>query len=258
MKRLFALSLCLCILTGLLAACAAAPTLAPTATAEPTATPVPSTPIPAPAEAVSKLHWFGTSAILYNGSQKIYFDPISLAGPVPLADIILITHAHTDHWSVSDLKKIVGPNTTLIIAPAVSVAYEAAKDELGIPATILEEGKTTEVNGVSIEAVPAFDTTYHRQGTGGVGYIVSVDGLSVYHAGGTAAYPEMAQYKPDIAILPMYSTAGVTDMMKLIPAKVFVIEHTSYYGAQAVGKLAKKDVLADDQTVADLKDGPLP
>lgn len=252
MKHLFALLLCFCLLT----ACTAAPTLAPTATAEPAATPVPPTPIPAASDVVSKLHWFGTSAILYNGTQKIYFDPISLAGTFPPADIVLITHAHTDHWSVNDLKKIIGPNTTLIISPNVSVAYETAKDELGIPATILEEGKTTEVNGVSVEAVPAFDTTYHRQGTGGVGYIVAVDGIRIYHAGGTAVYPEMSQYKPDVAILPMYTTAAVTDMMKLIPAKVFVIEHNSYYAAQAAGKLAKKDVLADDQMVADLKDGP--
>ncbi len=254
MKRLFALFLLFCLLAGSLTACAT-PTLAPTAV--PTSTPVPSTPTASPADALSKLHWFGTSAILYNGSQKIYFDPVTLAGTLPPADIILITHAHTDHWSVKDLKQIIGKNTTLIISPAVSVAYEAAKAELGIPATILEEGKTTDVNGVSIQAVPAFDTTYHRQGTGGVGYIVSVDGVRLYHAGGTAAYPEMAQYTCEVAMIPMYSTAAATDMMKLIPAKVFVIEHNSYYAAQAAGTLAKKDFLADDQTVADLKDGPL-
>jgi hypothetical protein len=45
-------------------------------------------------------------------------------------------------------------------------------------------------------------------------------------------------------------------MMRLIPAKVFVIEHNSYYAAQAAGTLAKKDFLADDQIVANLKDGP--
>ncbi len=250
MKRLCALFLLFCLLAALLTACAAPATLVPTA--QPTPTSAPSA-----ADVVSKLHWFGTSAILYNGSQKIYFDPITLDGTLPPANIILITHAHTDHWSVPDLKKIIGPKTTLIISPAVSVAYEAAKAGLGIAATILEEGKTMEVNGVTVEAVPAFDTTYHQKGTGGEGYIVTVDGLRIYHAGGTAVYPEMAQYKPDIAILPMYSTAGVTDMMKLIQAKFFVIEHNSYYAAQAVGTLAKKDFLADDQIVADLKDGPL-
>ncbi len=258
MKRILTLFLSCCLLASWITACAAPATPTPASTTEPTPTPVPPTPALSPVDAVSRLHWFGTSAILYNGSQKIYFDPISLAGTLPPADIILITHAHTDHWSVNDLKQIIGPNTTLIISRAVSVVYEAAKDELGIPATILEEGKTTEINGVTVESVPAFDTTFHQKGTGGVGYLVTVDGLNIYHAGGTAAYPEMAQYKPDIAILPMYSTAGVTDMMKLIPAKVFVIEHNSYYAAQAVGTLAKKDVLSADQMIADLKDGPLP
>src|SRR5512136_2753980 len=99
MKRLFAFFLLFCLLAGSLTACAAPPTPAPTAI--PTSTPVPPPPTPtaSPAEAVSKLHWFGTSAILYNGSQKIYFDPITLAGTLPTADIILITHAHSDHWS---------------------------------------------------------------------------------------------------------------------------------------------------------------
>ena len=120
MKRLFALFLSFCLLAGSLTACAA-PTLVPTA--EPTSTPAPSTSTPCAADALSKLHWFGTSAILYNGSQKIYFDPISLTGTFPPADIILITHAHTDHWSVNDLKKIIGPKTTLIISPSVKVAY---------------------------------------------------------------------------------------------------------------------------------------
>ncbi len=256
MKRILALSLSCCLLASWITACVAPATPTPAPTAEPTSTPVPPTPTLSPADAASKLHWFGTSAILYNGSQKIYFDPISLSGTLPPADLILVTHVHSDHWSVNDLKQIIGPNTTLIISPNVSTAYEAAKDDLGIPAIVLEEGKTTKVSGVSIEAVPAFDTGFHLRANGGVGYIVTVDGIRMYHSGGTAAYPEMAQYNCDIAMVPMYSADGVMAMIKLIPAKVFVIEHTSYYAAQAANTLAKKN-LAEDQTVILLAPGPL-
>lgn len=166
-----------------------------------------------------------------------------------------MTHAHSDHWSVNDLKQIIGPNTKMVISPNVADAYEAVMDDLGAPATVLAEGQTTEINGVSIEAVPAYDTAFHLRANGGVGYIVTVDGISLYHAGGTASYPEMAQYKPAIAFLPMYTTAGLMAMMKLIPARVFVIEHTSIYAAQAASKLAKAG-LAPDQMVADLVPGP--
>ncbi len=40
---------------------------------------------------------------------------------------------------------------------------------------------------VKIEAVPAFEPRFHARGSGGVGFIVSVDGLRLYPAGGTAA-----------------------------------------------------------------------
>ncbi len=204
---------------------------------------------------VSKLHWFGTSAVLYSGSQHIYFDPVTLSGTLPTADLILVTHAHGDHWSVNDLKKIIGPETKLVISPSVSTAYEKAKDELGIAATILAEGEKTEVNGLSIEAVPAFDTRFHLRESGGVGYIVAVDDLHIYHAGGTYSYPEMAKYESDIAILPLYKTDDLMVMLDIVPARVFVVGHTSYYTVKAVAKLAA-DTLTEDQRVADLEPGP--
>lgn len=248
MKRIFALALFCCLLVSWITACAAPPTEAPTPTS------VPPTPTPEPVDPVSRLHWFGTSDVLYNGSQIIYFDPITLSGELPTADIILITHAHSDHWSLNDLKQIVGPNTTLVISPNVTAVYEAAKDDLGTLATVLAEGETTEIKGVSLAAVPAFDTRGHLRENGGVGYVVTVDDTRIYHAGGTASYPEMAQCECDIAILPMYTTDDLMVMMDLIPARVFVVGHTSYYTVQAVAKLAADD-LAEDQIVADLKPG---
>ena len=204
---------------------------------------------------MSKLHWFGTSAFLYRGSQNIYFDPITLAGELPPADIILITHAHSDHWSVPDIKKIIGPNTVLVISPNVNAAYEASKDALGIPATVLKEGETTEVRGVSIQAVPAYDTGAHPRENGGAGYIVAVDGVRIYHAGGTAAYPEMAQYHCDVALIPVYGMAATNEMVKVIPAKVFILEHTSIYAVQALITAFTKD-FGGQKTFAILQPGP--
>jgi L-ascorbate metabolism protein UlaG (beta-lactamase superfamily) len=192
---------------------------------------------------------------LYNGSQVIYFDPVNLSGTLPPADLVLVTHGHSDHWSVNDLKKIISRDTKLVISPNVSTAYEKARDELGIAAAILAEGEKTEVNGLSVEAVPAFDSHAHLRENGGVGYLVRVDDLRIYHAGATVAYPEMAQYPCDIAILPMYRADDTRAMIKLIPAQTFVIGHTSYYTVQALAKLAV-DELGEGRVVADLKLGP--
>jgi L-ascorbate metabolism protein UlaG (beta-lactamase superfamily) len=250
MKRTLSFFLLISLLAVWMAGCA------PAAKAEPTPTPVPATPTQSPMDAVSKLHWFGTSAILYNGSKVIYFDPISLDGKLPQADLILVTHAHSDHWSVADLKKIIGPNTTLIIGPIVSASYEVSKSDLGIPATILAEGQTTEVNGVTVEAVPAYDTIGHVKGSGGVGFIVSVDGIKMYHSGGTAAYPGMEKYNCDIAFIPVYSKDQAQAMALIIPAKVIIFEHTSYYAAKAVGDLFTQNQIGAGKTYVALEAGP--
>ena len=240
MKRMIFFILCTGLILALLAACAPAATAVPTevpTSVPPTATPVPASPTASAQDAVAKLHWFGTSAFLYNGSKIIYFDPVTLDGNLPKADIILITHAHNDHYSVADLQKIIGPNTALIISPNVSTNYESDKATLGITATILNEGDKTEVNGVSIQAVPAYDTTFHPKGSGGEGYLVTVDGIVFYMAGATDAYPEMANYTSDIAFIPVYSKNRAQAIADILPAKMIVLEHTSIYAAQAVATL---------------------
>jgi L-ascorbate metabolism protein UlaG (beta-lactamase superfamily) len=256
MKRSISLCLFVALITALVSGCAPAATVTATPTAiPPTATPIPPTPTLSPQDGLAKLHWFGTSAFLYNGSRVIYFDPITLGGNLPKADLVLVTHAHTDHWSVADLQKIIGPDTMLVIGTNVSQSYEAAKDALGIPATVLNEGDKTEVAGVSIEAVPAFDTTFHQKGTGGVGFLVTVDGLIFYHAGGTDAYPEMADYKCDIAFVPVYSKNQAQAIVDVLPAKVIIFEHTSYYAAAAVANLFNP-VYGPDKMFAAMEAGP--
>jgi L-ascorbate metabolism protein UlaG (beta-lactamase superfamily) len=219
-----------------------------------TPTPIPPTPTFSTQALVEKIHWFGTSSILYKGSKIIYFDPVTLNGTLPQADLILVTHGHSDHWSVADIKKIIGPNTILIISRNVPISSEASKSKLGIPAILLTEGQTTEVNGVSIQAVPAYGAGHPRE-AGGVGYIVGIDGVRIYMSGGTDAYPEMAQNTSDIAFIPVYSRALAQAMAQIIPAKVFVFEHTSFYAAQALATIFTKDVGAG-KTFIGLQDGP--
>jgi L-ascorbate metabolism protein UlaG (beta-lactamase superfamily) len=205
---------------------------------------------------VDKLHWFDTSAILYQGSKNVYFDPIGLSGSLPPADIILVTHAHDDHWSPENLKKIIQPDTLLVVSPNVAMAYEKAKDELGISATILGEGESFETKGIKIEAVPAFDNKYHLRENGGAGYIITIDGIRIYHAGGTQPYPEMTQNQADLAIVSVYKSDELKEIVRLIPAKTFVFVHTGFSGAKAYTKVLTEEIGGDKVFVA-LEPGPL-
>jgi L-ascorbate metabolism protein UlaG (beta-lactamase superfamily) len=102
--------------------------------------------------ATGNFHWFRFSACLYHGSKNVYFDPVSLSGDLPPADLILITHSHADSWSLSDIKKIVGPNTTLVVGTNAAPKYETFKDQIDAPAIILDEGESAEVDGIKITA----------------------------------------------------------------------------------------------------------
>ncbi len=258
MTRSLSFLLAVALIIALGVACAPAATPVPTAIptpVPPTATSIPPTPAPSAQDAVAKFHWFGISSFLYNGSKVIYFDPVLLGGNLPKADLILVTHAHSDHWSVADLQKIIGPATTLVIGTNVTSAYESAKAELGIPATVLNEGDETKVGEIGIKAVPAYDTTFHPKGSGGVGFLVNVDGMVFYMAGGTDAYPEMSNYVSDIALVPIYSKNQAQAIVDVVPAKVTIFDHTSFYGAQAVAILFEQSAGAEKTFVA-MQDGP--
>jgi L-ascorbate metabolism protein UlaG (beta-lactamase superfamily) len=79
-------------------------------------------------------------------------------------------------------------------------------------------GETKNILGVSVEAVPAYNTNkfrtpgkvYHPKEEGRIGYIITMNGVRIYHAGDTDHIPEMKNIKVDIALLPVSGTYVMT------------------------------------------------
>ena len=71
----------------------------------------------------------------------------------------------------------------------------------------MENGDKIELQGILVEAVPAYNTTpknlkFHPKGRDN-GFVVTIDGLRIYVAGDTEDIPEMKHLKNiDIAFLP--------------------------------------------------------
>ncbi|WP_375689378.1 MBL fold metallo-hydrolase [Pseudooceanicola sp. LIPI14-2-Ac024] len=137
----------------------------------------------------------------------IYNDPVGDAAQYeghPAPDLILITHEHGDHYDADTLAALVGPNTQLVTNPAV---FEMLPDGLKARATALANGEETNILGLGIQAIPAYNTTedrlqYHPQGRDN-GYVLGFDGLRVYIAGDTEDIPEMrALTDIDVAFVP--------------------------------------------------------
>lgn len=150
------------------------------------------------------IEWLGHAAFKITGREVvIYIDPYEIRSKDE-ADIVLITHDHFDHASPKDIRKIAAPKTSI-------VGPKKAKVELaGLPGTFHEiaPGEEIEIAGVSIRAVPAYNIgkSYHPRSAGYVGYIVGVDGKSIYHAGDTDLIPEMEGLGVDVALLPVGGT----------------------------------------------------
>ena len=150
------------------------------------------------------LHWLGHDAFRIDGPPVIYIDPFRLTGRPPAAEIILITHGHHDHLSPVDVAKI-RTATTVLVGPR-EVADQLAGTRVIAP------GQSLDLGAVKVRAVPAYNPAkrFHPSSAGHVGYLVTVAGLTYYHAGDCDEIPEMADLAPDVAMLPVSGTYVMT------------------------------------------------
>ena len=161
-----------------------------------------------------KIYWLGHEGFLLDGGKRVCIDPFKLKKPVT-ANLVLVTHEHFDHWSMEDLKKAVGPSTSIV---TIRANRNDASKLAGKQVVTIKPGEMKEVEGVTIEAVPAYNLTkfrepgkvFHPKEDGKVGYIVTLGGVRFYHAGDTDAIPEMKNFKTDVALLPVSGTYVMT------------------------------------------------
>ena len=151
-------------------------------------------------DALGKLHWLGHDAFRLDGEAIIYFDPYEIKGE-PKADLILVSHGHFDHYSPEDIEKIRKKDTVIL-------TNASTQEKIGAGAVALKAGDTWKGKGVEIKAVPAYNPNkqFHVKAAGGIGFIVTIEGASIYHTGDSDLIPEMSQIKTDIALLPVSGT----------------------------------------------------
>jgi len=178
-------------------------------------------------EVLKQLSWLGHDGFLYQGEKTVYFDPYQISGGPP-ADIILVSHEHFDHCSPEDIQKI-QKEDTVIVTEADSAKKLSGKVQ------VVKPGDTITVQGITVEAVPSYNTNkdFHVKAKGWLGFIVTLNGVRVYHPGDTDFIPEMKAIKTDIALLPVSGTYVMTaqeaaEAAKALKPKIAIPMH---YGA---------------------------
>jgi L-ascorbate metabolism protein UlaG (beta-lactamase superfamily) len=194
---------------------------------------------------VVEMHFLGHASLMFKvNGYVIYFDPVSTYGDyrfLPKADMILVTHDHYDHLDtklINEIKK----EGTLVFCNEQSLQK--------IPwAMGMKPGDRQEINGITIEAVPAYNIVherapgqpFHPKGVG-IGYVLTIGGKKFYIAGDTENIPEMKELKNiDVAFLPMNLPYTMTPEMAADAAKSFNprILYPYHYGDTDPEKLVK-------------------
>jgi len=151
--------------------------------------------------------WLGHASFQIKADDKnIYIDPYE-GEYAEKADLVLVTHSHFDHCDTSKIEKVKKKDTVIICPPE-------CVSRLSGNVKAIKPGEKIEVDGVTVEAVHAYNykrfrspgNPFHPKGFGN-GYIITVGGKRIYHAGDTDFIPEMRDLKNiSLALLPSGGT----------------------------------------------------
>jgi L-ascorbate metabolism protein UlaG (beta-lactamase superfamily) len=108
------------------------------------------------------------------------------------------------------VQKVSGPDTVVVAAATAAERLPGAR--------AVRPGDRLTVAGVEIEAVRAYNVNkfrspgmpFHPKEAEHVGFVVTVEGVRVYHTGDTDPIPEMADVDCDVALLPVSGTYVMT------------------------------------------------
>lgn len=179
----------------------------------------------------------------------IYCDPVGGAARfrgLPAPDLILLSHGHSDHLDANTINAVRGSNTVIVAPRAV---YQSLPAAVRAASGILTNGAQTNLLGLTVEAVPAYNLTssQHAEGVGN-GYVLTLGGKRIYVSGDTEDTPEMRALEDiDVAFVCMnlpftMSVDKAADAVRAVRPKVVYPYHFSNSDVNRFKRLVGTDL----------------
>jgi L-ascorbate metabolism protein UlaG (beta-lactamase superfamily) len=207
--------------------------------------------------------FIGHASLMFEfNNLVIQVDPVAEEGDyslLPKADIVLVTHHHSDHFDAEVLQRIMKKDTKVFLTQKSPWSSTTGSS------VVMKNGDVQQASGITIEAVPAYNmkhmrspgNPFHPKGEGN-GYILTVGDKRIYIAGDTENTPEMKALRHiDIAFLPMNLPYTMTPEMVADAVMAFkpVLLYPYHFGSTDTGILVKllENSPATEVRIRDLK-----
>jgi len=186
------------------------------------------------------IRWLGHASFLVQTRGKnVLFDPwfqkegnrlVPPAASVmslPKIDVIAITHEHFDHWNASEIEAIAGRSFSHVMAPSNVTRQLNIPSRLKVPVSV---GESFNLEGLDFTVTQAS----HPQSTYPVGFTLSEEDTTIYHAGDTYDFSGLSLLRPDVALLPIGGTytmdvlSAVTAVKKMYAKFVIPMHYNTF------------------------------